>query len=150
MQDSTGYDIYASPAVNALTTEARGEFSDFARGLVINAKARPVFTIDDDVLLAAREVTLSKEARYRVYAGQSMSAIGFTPRDRISMILIVTPLLLGVSVAFAYGIAGRSSSRSSAWSIRSRLSPTVGRCIDVSTSAPPDRNFRDSPSRSTR
>ena len=34
VQDSTGYDIYASPAVESLSTVARDEFSDSARKLV--------------------------------------------------------------------------------------------------------------------
>lgn len=108
VQDSTGYDIYASPAVQALSVQARDEFSQAARTSLANAPARMVMTRDDEVLLAARDVPLSKDARYRVYAALSLSSISFTPRDLVSMILIVTPLLLGVSVAFAYGIAGRS------------------------------------------
>lgn len=108
VQDSTGYDIYASPAVEALRIEARDQFSDAARKVAVNDQAQRIWTSDDEILLAARDVPLSNDARYRVYAGQSLSAINFTPRDLASIILIVTPLLFGVSVAFAYGIAGRS------------------------------------------
>lgn len=108
VQDSTGYDIYASPAVEALSVEARGNFSEFARKAVANAKPRVLSLRDDDVMLAAREVPLSSNARYRVYAGLSTQTISFTPRELVSTMLVVTPLLLGVSLTFAWVIAGRS------------------------------------------
>ena len=108
VQDSAGYNIFTSDALKALSTEARYQFSQAARRFVANDPAQRVITDDDEVLLAAREVPLSKDARYSVYAAQSLSTIDFTPRDLASIILIVTPLLFGVSVAFAYGIAGRS------------------------------------------
>jgi signal transduction histidine kinase len=108
VQDSTQYDIYASPAVQSLSVEARDAFSRAARDLVPNAKAKVVVTVDDKVLLGAREVPLSKDARYRVFAGLSTSTVSFTPPDLISTMLVIIPLLLGVSLTFAYIIAGRS------------------------------------------
>ncbi len=108
VQDSTKYDIYASNAVLALSIEGREQFSNAARAAIANAAPVIVATFDGDVLLAAREVVLSNDARYRVFAGQSMDAISFTPRELVSTTLIVTPLLLGVSMIFAWVIAGRS------------------------------------------
>lgn len=108
VQDSTGYDIYASPAVRGLSVDGRYDFSNAARGAVANASPTIVRTPDGEVLFAAREVPLSKDARYRVFAGLSMEAISFTPRELVSTALVVTPLLLGVSIAFAWIIAGRS------------------------------------------
>ncbi len=108
VQDSTGYDIYASRAVQALSVEARAEFSDAARRDVANGTTKLVRTRDDRVLLAAREVLLSKDARYRVFAGLSTSTVSYTPRELVSAMLVMTPLLLGVSLTFAYIIAGRS------------------------------------------
>ena len=108
VQDSTGYDIYASPAVQALNVEARDRFSDAARKAVVNARPRVLTMSQDEVLLAAREVPLSDEARYRVYAGLSMRTIQFTPRELVSTMFVITPLLLFVSLAFAWIIAGRS------------------------------------------
>lgn len=108
VQDSTGYDIYASPAVQALNVEARDRFSEAARKAVVNARPRVLTMTQDEVLLAAREVPLSDDARYRVYAGLSMRTIQFTPRELVSTMFVITPLLLFVSLAFAWLIAGRS------------------------------------------
>jgi two-component system, OmpR family, sensor kinase len=108
VQDSAGYDIYASPAVQALNVEARDRFSDAARKAAVNARPRVLTMTQDEVLLAAREVPLSDDARYRVYAGLSMRTIQFTPRELVSTMFVITPLLLFVSLAFAWLIAGRS------------------------------------------
>jgi len=108
VQDSTGYDIYASPAVQALSLEARETFSKSARRAVPNSPIRRLTLRDDDILVAAREVPLSADARYRVVAGLTTKSIEFTPRELVSTMLIITPLLLAVSMVFAYGIAGRS------------------------------------------
>ena len=108
VQDSTGYDIYASPAVKALSIEGRAAFSRAARDDVPNGTTQLVVIRDDEILLAAREAALSKDARYRVFAGISTSTASYAPRELISTILVITPLLLGVSLTFAYIIAGRS------------------------------------------
>ncbi len=108
VQDSTGYDIYASPAVQALSLEARDAFSKSARRAIPNARAQVLRMRDDEVLVSAREVPLSKDARYRVVAGLSTSLVDFSPRELVSTMVIITPLLLGVSMIFAWVIAGRS------------------------------------------
>ena len=59
VQDSTGYDIYASPAVRGLSVDGRYDFSNAARAAVANASPTVVRTPDGDVLFAAREVPLS-------------------------------------------------------------------------------------------
>lgn len=108
VQDSTEYDIYASPAVQALSVSARAAFSDAARRATPNAAPILVTMRDDEVMMAAREVPLSTNARYRVYAANSTAATDFSPRELVSTMLIITPLLLGVSMIFAWVIAGRS------------------------------------------
>jgi len=108
VQDSTGYDIYASPAVQALTVEARYTFSESARLAVAKARPRILTLSDDEILLAAREVPLSKDARYRMFAGLTTRTIEFAPRELISRMLLFTSLLLGVAVVLAWVIAGRS------------------------------------------
>lgn len=108
VQDSSGYNIYTSPAVDALSIEGLAAFSQAARYDVPNGKTQLVIIRDDEILLAAREAALSKDARYRVFAGASTSTASYAPRELISTILVITPLLLGVSLTFAYIIAGRS------------------------------------------
>lgn len=108
VQDSTGYDLYASSAVEALTVSSRDNISSGARASIVNGAPRVIYMQDDNVLLTAREVVLGNSARYRVYAGLSMSAINFTPRELMSTMLVVTPMLLLVSIGFAWIIAGRS------------------------------------------
>lgn len=110
VQDVTKYDIYASAAVQALSVSSRATFSDSARASVINGEARIIHTIDDDVLVASREVILGDNARYRVFAGESIQTISFTPRELISTMLVVAPFLMLISLSFAWVIAGRSFS----------------------------------------
>lgn len=108
VQDSKQFDIYASPAVRALSVEARANFSDSSRTAIPNADPRLITIGGEDLIMAAREVPLSKDLKYRVFVGLSTERISFTPRELVSTMLIVTPLLLGVSMTFAYVIAGRS------------------------------------------
>ncbi|MEI6740156.1 MAG: HAMP domain-containing sensor histidine kinase [Gemmatimonadaceae bacterium] len=107
VQDSTGYDIYASAMVRAMSTEARDQFSAAARQSVNGRPPAVIWTADDRIMLAAREVPLSPNARYRVFAGLSAStASGSTGQDFTLLWLI--PLLVAVSIFFAWTIAGRS------------------------------------------
>jgi signal transduction histidine kinase len=62
---------------------------------------------NDEVLLAARDVPLSDNARYRVYAALSTAEIGGTLRGIAWTMVVISPFLIAVSVIFAYGIAGR-------------------------------------------
>lgn len=110
VQDSTGYDIYASPAVQQLSTSGRDAFSSAARAASAGrgARARRVDVRSDEVLLATRDMPLGDAVRYRVYAAQSTSGISLAPQTLVGTLLLVTPLLLGVSFAVAYVIAGRA------------------------------------------
>ncbi|BAH39054.1 MAG TPA: sensor histidine kinase [Gemmatimonas aurantiaca] len=108
VQDSTGYDIYASPAVQALSAADRDYFSTAARKSEPDRKLREVKLYNDQLLLATRVVPLSDNARYRVYAGLSTANISFTPAELMGPMFVITPLLLVLSVTFAYLIAGRA------------------------------------------
>lgn len=108
VQDSTGYDIYASPAVRALSVGDRDRFSSAARVTYGDRILRRVTLYSDEVLLATRVVPLSENARYRVYAALSTGGISFTPPELLQPMIAVTPLLLLISVIFAYIIAGRA------------------------------------------
>jgi signal transduction histidine kinase len=110
VQDVAKYDIYASAAVQALSVGSRTTFSDAARETVANGELRVISTLDDNILVATREVVLGDNARYRVFAGMSTRSISFTPRELISTMLVVTPFLLILSLSFAWIIAGRSFS----------------------------------------
>lgn len=108
VQDSTGYDIYASPAVQRLSASDRDALSGRARTLVVNAPAARVTMSNDVVLLAARSLPLSDDVRYRVYAGLSTRRIDLAPGELIATMALVTPLLLALSMTFAWIIAGRA------------------------------------------
>ncbi len=110
VQDSTGYDIYASPPVQALSTTDRDAFSGTARSTPSAevAETRTVQMRVDRVLLAAREVRFGESVRYRVYAALSHDQITMAPRELVSTMLIVTPFLLVFSMMLAYSIAGRA------------------------------------------
>ena len=51
---------------------------------------------------------LSKDARYRVFAGLTTRSIEFAPRELISRMLLITAVLLGIAFVLAWVIAGRS------------------------------------------
>lgn len=108
IQDSTGYDIYASPSVADLSTSDRELFSNQARRSTPGRATQRITMFNDEALLATREVSLSEAARYRVYLGLSSANISLTPRDLVGTMLVITPLLLVLSIMFAYLIAGRA------------------------------------------
>jgi len=108
VQDSTGYDLYASKTVAALSTWDRDVLSTAARASRPDNAVRRVTMRSDEVLLATRVVSLSTNDRYRVYAALSTSVIEFTPRELVGTMFVITPFLLAVSVTFAYVIAGRA------------------------------------------
>lgn len=108
VQDTTGYDLYASSPVTSLSVSDRDAFSTAARAHTDTTRVRPVSMREDDVLLASLNVPLSTNDRYRVYAALSTSDIEFTPRELVGTMLVITPFLLAISVTFAYIIAGRA------------------------------------------
>lgn len=107
VQDSTGYDIYASPQVQLLSTADRDRFSKAARESRAGNDMRQVRLFNDEVLLAARDVPLSDNARYRVYAALSTGEISETLNGIAWTMVVVSPFLVAVSVLFAWIIAGR-------------------------------------------
>lgn len=108
VQDSTQYDIYASPAVQRLTSSDRDVFSTTARTTSPSPTARVLTMRSDEVLLATRVVPLSENARYRIYAALSTSDISYAPRDLIGAMFLIAPFLLAMSMTLAYVIAGRA------------------------------------------
>ena len=108
VQDSSTYDIYASPAVQRLSTSDRDVFSTAAREATPSRTIRRVAMRADTVLLATRVVPLSENARYRVYAALSTLDISDTPRELVGIMLVIAPFLLAMSMTFAYIIAGRA------------------------------------------
>lgn len=108
VQDSTGYDIYASPPVRALSTTDRDRFSSAARLSRPGPTSRPVVLFSDDLILASRNVRLSDNAHYRVYAALTTRDISLTPPELVRPMLTIAPFLLLLSVGFAFIIAGRA------------------------------------------
>ncbi len=108
VQDSSQYDIYASPAVQMLSASDRDVFSTAARESSPSPAVRRIAMRSDDVLLATRMVPLSENARYRVYAALSTSDISYTPRELVGTMLVIAPFLLAMAMTFAYIIAGRA------------------------------------------
>jgi signal transduction histidine kinase len=108
VQDSSQYDIYASPAVQMLSSSDRDVFSTAARESSPSPAVRRIAMRADTVLLATRVVPLSANARYRVYAARSTADISYAPRDLVGTMLVIAPFLLVLSTTFAYVIAGRA------------------------------------------
>ena len=107
VQDSTGYDIYASPQVQALSISDRDLFSEAARESRAGNVIQRVTLFNDEVLLAARDVPLSDNARYRVYAALSTGEIAEAIESIAWTMVVVSPFLVAVSVLFAWIISGR-------------------------------------------
>jgi len=108
VQDSTGYDIYASLSVQRLSASDRDLLSSAARVAQPGSAGSRVPMLSGEVLLATRMVPLSDEARYRVVAALSTKEISMAPRDLVGTMLVVSPFLLALSMTFAYIIAGRA------------------------------------------
>lgn len=108
VQDSTGYDIYASPSVQQLSVSDRDAFSSAARQSASGGTTERVQLSMDRVVLATRIVPLSENARYKAYAALSTNDIKFTPRELLGTMLVITPFLLAISMTFAWAIAGRA------------------------------------------
>lgn len=108
LQDSTRFDIYASGAVDSLSTSDRYLFSEAARRETPGAAATRVALFNDEVLLATRIVMLSDTDRYRAAFALSTREISLTPRALVGTMLVVSPFLLVLSIVFAYLIAGRA------------------------------------------
>ncbi len=107
VQDSTGYDLYASPDVSALSVQDRGLFSDSARKTLPGARSHVVTMRADEVLIASRDVMLGVNARYRVYAATSTTPATLAPTDLVNTMLVVAPFLIVLSIIFSWVIAGR-------------------------------------------
>lgn len=111
VQDSSGYDIYASPPVRDLSASDRDRFSSTARAARPDRQAQRIIMRADEVFLATREVPLSQNARYRVYAAMSRRGITLLPPDIVAtarQYLPFLPLLIALAAMFAYIIAGRA------------------------------------------
>ena len=108
VQDSTGYDIYASPQVSTLSVSDRDRFSRSARESRVDNGMQRVRLFNDEVLLAARDVPLSDDARYRVYAALSTREIDEALDSIANTMFVVSPILVIVSMLFAWVIAGRA------------------------------------------
>jgi signal transduction histidine kinase len=108
VQDTAGYDLYASLAVASLSVDDRDRFRAGAARVVPGQGARPVRLRADHVMLAARTVELGEDARYVVFAGLSLAPATLAPVELVGTMLVVAPLLIGMSIAFAWVIAGRA------------------------------------------
>lgn len=108
VQDTTSYDLYASLAVASLSVDDRQRLRDAADLLPSGERPRPVRLRADHVMLASREVSLGDDARYRVFAGTSLAPATLAPRELVGAMLVAAPLLIVMSLGFAWIIAGRA------------------------------------------
>ncbi|MBU6366907.1 MAG: hypothetical protein KJT01_11915 [Gemmatimonadetes bacterium] len=106
VQDSARFDIYASPAVQALGVGDRDRFSNTVREAALGTVA-PLALRGDELLLVVREVPL-EFARYRVAAAISRRGIALVPSELLGPVLVMVPLLLLVAALFAWQIAGQA------------------------------------------
>ena len=116
--------LYVSPAVRALQAQANApdqarrdieanRESDFDRlfreaiGLAPGG-AYQITLRDRELILVARQLTDVRGGVSRIVAGRDVDLGGGWPREFLTTLLIVAPLIIGASIGGAYLIAGRA------------------------------------------
>ncbi len=107
--DPTDYEIYASPRVRKLSLAEREQLMAAVRAMTDETRTARVSMRSDDVMLAMRHGHLEGAPRIRrVFVGVSSRPASLAPRQLVGTMLFIGPLLIVLSVGWAYLIAGRA------------------------------------------
>lgn len=107
--DATDYELYSSSRLASLQLGDRERLTAAARAMTDPGKVARVRLRTDDVVIAMRVRYLEGESNIRrVFVAVSERPARLAPRDLVAMMLLVGPLLIGLSVGWAYLIAGRA------------------------------------------
>jgi two-component system OmpR family sensor kinase len=106
--DSTGRTLYSSFAVRQLDADDQVVLSRAALQLPPNGTPQRFALSDRDLLVAARPEYDRATGIARVVAGAEVGSVGPAPRDVLSTVLLVAPIVIVLSVAGAYVVAGRA------------------------------------------
>jgi two-component system OmpR family sensor kinase len=106
--DRTDYEPFASARVNALSVADRTRFSSSARQMVDPLRVARVRLSSDEVFLAMRRTVGADGREQRLVVGLSARAALAVPRELLTVMGALVPLLVGLAVWWAYVIAGRA------------------------------------------
>lgn len=106
--DSAGRTLYNSFAVRQLDADDQVQLSRIAIGMSDIGPARSVRLSDKELLLAVDTKVPGGTAVARVVAGVDLASADPGPTDLRTIGLVLAPLVVLVSIAGAYGIAGRA------------------------------------------
>jgi len=107
--DVTDYELYSSRRLAALQLSDRERLTAAARAMTDPGKVARVRLRSDDVVIAMRVRYLEGESSiHRVFVAISERPARLAPRDLVATMLLVGPLLICLSVGWAYLIAGRA------------------------------------------
>lgn len=107
--DVTDYELYSSRRLAALPLGDRERLTAAARAMTDPGKVARVRLRSDDVVIAMRVRYVEGESSiHRVFVAVSERPARLAPRDLVATMLLVGPLLICLSVGWAYLIAGRA------------------------------------------
>jgi signal transduction histidine kinase len=102
------YEPFASARVRALTVPDRTRLSSAARLMGDTARVARVRLANDEVFMALRQTRTADGRPQRLIVGLSARSAIETPREIVTVMLVLSPLLVGAAVWWAYVIAGRT------------------------------------------
>lgn len=106
--DEQSIESFSSSRVKALVVSDRERLGNAARRLTDTDRVARVRLASDDVFLTLRRTRTADGRDQRVVVGMAARSSVETPREIVTVMLVVTPLLLGAAVWWAYLIAGRT------------------------------------------
>jgi len=107
--DATDYELYSSRRLAALPLGDRERLTAAARAMTDPGKVARVRLRTDDVVIAMRvRYVEGASSIRRVFVAVSERPARLAPRDLVATMLLVGPLLIALSVGWAYLIAGRA------------------------------------------
>ena len=106
--DDTDYESFSSDRMKTLTVDDRTRLTSSARLMRETDRVARVRLSVDDVFLAMRETRSADGRAQRLFVGMSARRALETPPEVLTVILALTPVLIGAAVWWAYLIAGRT------------------------------------------
>lgn len=109
--DPLDYELFSSPRVAELTLGDRERLMAAARAMTDPTQTVRVPMRTDDVVMAMRNRNTEGASRIqRVFVGVSTAPAVLAPRELVGTMVLIGPLLILLSVGWAYLIAGRAFS----------------------------------------
>lgn len=108
VKDQRGFSLYRSAAARGLGLSDLDRLDIAARAMPAGRRSQRVQLSDGELLLAVRPLSEFGSRIDRVWVGVSTGPAELAPGEFVATLLLISPLLLALSVMFAYFIAGRA------------------------------------------